>query len=124
MLNGWKEIATHLGRGIRTIQRWEKFGMPVYRPNGHSRSAVVADPDQVESWLRARTEPRSARLQRAESALREAAKLQAEFQQRVEKQKQLVSAVLANVERFRTTVKTVGLAPPDDADSMQRGAGV
>jgi len=31
-LNGWKEIALHLGKGTRTVQRWEKlYGLPVHR---------------------------------------------------------------------------------------------
>ena len=31
-LNGWKEIANRLGKGVRTAQRWEKaYGLPVRR---------------------------------------------------------------------------------------------
>ncbi len=30
-LNGWKEIAAHFGKGVRTVQRWEKaLGLPVH----------------------------------------------------------------------------------------------
>ena len=32
-LNTWKEIATYMGRGVRTVQRWEReLGLPVRRP--------------------------------------------------------------------------------------------
>ena len=61
ILNGWKEIAQHLGRGVRTIQRWEAFGLPVRRPNYKNRSAVVALSDELDEWLRidVKTEPLS-----------------------------------------------------------------
>ncbi len=53
ILNGWKEIARHLGRGVRMVQRWEAcFGMPVIRPAGRGRSAVCACSDDLDAWLR------------------------------------------------------------------------
>ncbi len=56
ILNGWKEIAAHVGRSVRTVQRWEfTHGMPVYRPSNKSRSAVSAFADEVEAWI-ARTD--------------------------------------------------------------------
>jgi CheY-like chemotaxis protein len=52
VLNGWKEIAQHLGRGVRTVQRWElELGLPVRRPRGKSRSAVVAVAAEIDAWL-------------------------------------------------------------------------
>jgi hypothetical protein len=66
VLNSWKEIAAYLGRGVRTVQRYEHdLGLPVRRPRGTSRSAVIALTDELDSWLRTapsnglRTEPRS-----------------------------------------------------------------
>ena len=54
VLNSWKEIASYLGRGVRTVQRWEHdLGMPVRRPRAKSRSAVVALPEEIDAWLRA-----------------------------------------------------------------------
>jgi hypothetical protein len=53
ILNSWKEISSYLGRGVRTVQRWEVFyGLPVHRPSGHSRAAVVAFTDELDSWMR------------------------------------------------------------------------
>lgn len=53
VLNSWKEIANHLGRGVRTVQRWERdLGLPVRRPRARSRSAVVAIADEIDTWLR------------------------------------------------------------------------
>jgi len=53
VLNSWKEIASHVGRGVRTVQRWERdLGMPVRRPRAKSRSAVIAMSDEIDAWLR------------------------------------------------------------------------
>lgn len=52
ILNGWKEIALYIGRGVRTVQRWETLaGLPVHRPQGRNRSAVVAFTEQLDWWL-------------------------------------------------------------------------
>jgi len=53
LLNSWKEIAIYMGRSERTVQRWEKrFGLPVRRPAGRSRSAVIALPSEIQAWFR------------------------------------------------------------------------
>jgi hypothetical protein len=53
VLNSWKEVAAYLGRGIRTVQRWEReLGLPVRRPRGKSRSAVIAFKTELDRWLR------------------------------------------------------------------------
>ncbi len=52
VLNSWKEIAAYLCRGVRTAQRWEHdLGLPVHRPRGKDRSAVIALPSEIDSWL-------------------------------------------------------------------------
>ena len=54
VLNSWKEIANYMGRGVHTVQRWERyFQLPVHRPSGHERSAVVAFSDEIDQWLAA-----------------------------------------------------------------------
>ncbi len=51
-LNGWKEIGSYLGRTVRTAQRWEaQLEMPVHRPATRKRTAVIAFPHQIDSWL-------------------------------------------------------------------------
>jgi hypothetical protein len=51
-LNGWKEIGSYLGRTVRTAQRWEaQLEMPVHRPATRKRTAVIAYPHQLNSWL-------------------------------------------------------------------------
>jgi hypothetical protein len=51
-LNGWKEIAAHFGRSVRTVQRWEKaFGMPVYRIGTGRGENVHASSAELDAWL-------------------------------------------------------------------------
>ena len=52
VLSGWKEIAAYLGRGVRTVQRWEILGLPVRRPNAHLRSAVLTTTAEIDLWMR------------------------------------------------------------------------
>ena len=54
VLQSWKEISAYVGRTDRTLQRWErKFGFPVHRPAGKSRSAVIAVASEIDEWMRA-----------------------------------------------------------------------
>lgn len=52
-LNGWKEIAAHLGKSVRSVQRWEaSLGLPVHRirtPDGH---IVYGDRAEIDAWRR------------------------------------------------------------------------
>ena len=53
LLNSWKEIARYLGRGVRTVQRWERnLALPVHRPKGRDRSATLALSIELDEWLR------------------------------------------------------------------------
>jgi hypothetical protein len=55
VLNSWKEVSTYIGRGVRTVQRWEKdFGLPVRRPSGHLRGSVIALKGDIDRWLGSR----------------------------------------------------------------------
>src|SRR5215831_9015241 len=52
VLNSWKEIARYLERGVRTVQRWETdLALPVRRPRGKKRSAVIAIRCDIDDWL-------------------------------------------------------------------------
>jgi CheY-like chemotaxis protein len=52
ILKGWKDIAKYLGCGVRTVQRWEKLGMPVRRPTKSSRSAALAMSEEIDAWVK------------------------------------------------------------------------
>lgn len=54
-LVSWKEIAVHLGREIRTVQRWEKTeGLPVRRHEHQKRSTVYAYASELDEWFKKR----------------------------------------------------------------------
>ena len=50
-LDSWKEIAAYLGRGVRTVQRWEREeGLPVHRLVHDKRGSVYAQRDELAAW--------------------------------------------------------------------------
>ncbi len=56
VLSSWKEIASHLGKGVRTVQRWEReLGLPVHRPVAKQRGIVLAFPEELHQWVEAHT---------------------------------------------------------------------
>ncbi|MGC4048674.1 MAG: hypothetical protein QM757_03990 [Paludibaculum sp.] len=65
-MEGWKDMAAHLGRSVRTVQRWEReAGLPVRRLVVGGKAQVFAYRQELESWRMAREaepEPRRAGL--------------------------------------------------------------
>ncbi len=54
VLSSWKEIAAYFGKGVRTVQRWEReLELPVRRPGGQQH-IVMALPSELDSWMRRR----------------------------------------------------------------------
>lgn len=52
VLTCWKDIANYMGKGVRTVQRWElEFGLPVRRPLGSNKKAVLARPSDLDAWV-------------------------------------------------------------------------
>jgi hypothetical protein len=52
-LDSWKEIAAHLGRTVRTAQRWEsELALPVHRVAGRKRDMVFAYAHELDEWMR------------------------------------------------------------------------
>jgi Tol biopolymer transport system component len=50
-LESWKEIATYLGKGVTTVQRWEKSeGLPVHRQVHQSLASVFAYTHELDTW--------------------------------------------------------------------------
>ena len=53
ILSSWKEIAGHLGKAVRTVQRWERdLGLPIHRPLPSKKHIVIAFPDELDRWIR------------------------------------------------------------------------
>lgn len=52
ILSGWKDIANYLGKGVRTVQRYEEaLRLPVRRPAGRVRGSVVATTTELDAWV-------------------------------------------------------------------------
>jgi Tol biopolymer transport system component len=50
-LDSWKEIAAFLGRGVRTVQRWEEVeGLPVHRHIHGRGGTVFAYKSELQAW--------------------------------------------------------------------------
>ena len=54
--NGWKEIANHVQRSVRTVRRWERLGLPVRRINHSVSSPVIARSEDLDQWLTRRSD--------------------------------------------------------------------
>ena len=60
-LESWKEIAGHLKRGVRTVQRWErKEGLPIYRQQHLNGSTPYAFKTELDAWRNNRHENHAA----------------------------------------------------------------
>jgi len=54
IISGWKDIANYLGKGVRTVQRYEReLGLPVRRPTGKSTGSVIATKAELDAWVTA-----------------------------------------------------------------------
>ncbi len=53
-LESWKEIASYLGRSVRTARRWESEGLPVRRQMHASQGTVYAYAHEIEEWRSSR----------------------------------------------------------------------
>jgi tetratricopeptide (TPR) repeat protein len=52
-LDSWKEVATYLCRGERTVKRWETDrGLPIHRLPGGGRASVYAYIAELDAWLK------------------------------------------------------------------------
>ena len=56
-LESWKEVATHFGKGVTTVQRWEREeGLPVHRHAHAKKGSIFAYRNELNDWRHSRTE--------------------------------------------------------------------
>lgn len=56
ILNSWKEISQYVGRGVRTVQRYERtLSFPIRRVAGRPHTSVMAFSDEIDTWLDGRS---------------------------------------------------------------------
>lgn len=70
-LTSWKEIASYMGRDVRTVLRWEKQrGLPIHRVPGATGRVVFAYTNELDTWVRgAANEPEADALDQGVPAL-------------------------------------------------------
>ena len=65
-LTGWKDIARYMGRGVRTVQRYEHdLGLPVRRSMSKSRGSAIATKEEIDAWVDVKLLTHSFALRRA-----------------------------------------------------------
>lgn len=120
-LNSWKEIASHLERGVRTVQRWEsELGLPVRRTGRGKRGAVYALVSELELWrvtsgavVGKELDPGSERA--AGSAVEESRRLMSNIQSMVQsvsmttvRQRQQAQALQKRLDEMRRRLRKTG----------------
>ncbi len=64
VFSSWKEIAAYLGKGVRTVQRWERdLSLPIRRPVAHNQRIVIAVPAELDAWIQQQVARNSAAQQ-------------------------------------------------------------
>ena len=105
-LSGWKDIATYLGKGVRTVQRYEReLGLPVRRPAGKPRGSVVATRPELDAWVGASPIREAFRLSRP--PLDQDAPSAAAIKNRIEEMRKLSSEMLALRAEVRGSVRVL-----------------
>lgn len=90
VLTCWKDIANYMGKGVRTVQRWEReFGLPVRRPLGSSKKAVIARPSDLDAWVALRCGARNQQFDASDSSRRRSVARLASLAAQIETARQL-----------------------------------
>lgn len=106
VLTSWKEISCHLGKGVRTVQRWEiELGLPVRRSRAGARSRIFAVPEELNVWARSHPHARTAAM--VDSLRKELASL-----------REVVTTLRDRVDSVERTCPFAH-APRSDADSLK-----
>jgi phage terminase Nu1 subunit (DNA packaging protein) len=118
VLNSWKEIAEYMGRGVRTVQRWEQeLGLPVRRPRGKDRSAVLALKPELDRWLH--NTPHGSHDGAALSESERHAKLHITTEQLLKRTQEILEHSTRVQEAVRTTLALTSRMKERQAGSMR-----
>lgn len=105
-LSGWKDIANYLGKGVRTVQRYEReFGLPVRRPAGKPWGSVLATKPELDAWIMASPIREAFHLSRPAANLEDATG--AAIKKGLETMSQLRDQMLALRAEVRASVQTL-----------------
>lgn len=117
-LSGWKEIANYLGKGVRTVQRYERYmGFPVRRPAGKPRAAVIATKAELDAWVAASPIRREFQLARPAALVPQpysVARGLAEMRRRVKEMQGLRAEMRTSLRALTTSIHVL------ETDAVQR----
>jgi hypothetical protein len=112
ILTSWKEIAAYLGKGVRTVQRWEReLSLPVRRPD-NGKHVVVARGDELDRWVEQLHSAAGRRCCNCKELLEQAHKEAAELREKVAQLEQEILAM--STVTGAGTPKLARNAPPRD----------
>lgn len=60
---GWKDIARYMGMAVRTVQRYEHYGLPIRRPTSKVKGFVIATKAELDAWIKAKPLTKSLSVQ-------------------------------------------------------------
>ena len=100
ILSGWKEIAAYLRCGIRTVQRWEAHGAPIYRPTPGKRSHVIANSGELDRWIRRKAG--APEIPAVLAAINNSKRLQQETEAKIRQLQQQIAKLQEGVNDLRT----------------------
>lgn len=107
-LSGWKEIANYLGKGVRTVQRYERaLGLPVRRPAGTTTGSVVATKVELDAWVAASPIREAFRLTKTESGAGAGSRTTKSIMTGIEEMTRLREQMMALRSDMRTSVQAL-----------------
>lgn len=111
ILSGWKDIANYLGKGVRTVQRYEReLGLPVRRPSGKSKGSVITTQPELDGWVASCRLSDRAQHPEATSVLVACSSLRqrlVEMERLAMQMKKLRSEVRSSSEMLRATIQRI-----------------
>lgn len=123
ILSGWKDIANYMGKGVRTVQRYEReLGLPVRRPSGRPKASVLITKTELDAWIHtAFNRPVSHEKTSLES---ESVKSRvAELTALLEQLKQSLSMLATTREQLATTREELAMSQRTVRDTVNRVRG-
>jgi hypothetical protein len=107
-LSGWKEIANYLGKGVRTVQRYERaLGLPVRRPAGTTTGSVVATKAELDAWVAASPIREAFRLTRTETETGTASRMAASIKTGIQEMTRLREQMMSLRSDVRASVQVL-----------------
>ena len=119
ILTGWKQIAQHLGCGVRTAQRWQREGLPVKRITKSSRAPVIADSEQLNAWMLRDHVIRSARSPDLFASINRARELRTEARRTKEALHVTMAALRKELASSRQTAEKAKLMGVRDVEFLR-----